>query len=100
MKRTRSLRYYFIMGLLLILPLSACGPKYQAAKAQRQHEKRIEQRRKEGERAMRQARQRHVKAQSPETQRRMKENRRKSESLNNNRRSPFYVRWFNAIRRR
>lgn len=94
------MRYYLVMGLLLILPLSACGPKYQAARDQRQHEKRLEQRRKEGERAMQQARQRHIRGQSPETQRRMKETRRKSESLNNNRRSPFYVRWYNAIRGR
>ncbi|MFN3554720.1 MAG: hypothetical protein ACK4VN_02015 [Bacteroidales bacterium] len=97
----RSYRYYLLIFLVLLLPLGSCGPKYKAAKAQRQLEKRMEQRRKEGERAMSQARQRHQNVQSPETRKRMKETRKKSDRLlNNNRKKPFYQRWYDKVRGR
>lgn len=97
----KSFRYYLLLFLLVFLPLTSCGPKYKAAKSQRQMEKRTEQRRKEGERALNQGRARHVQMQSPETRQRMKETRKKSDRLlNNKKRKPFYVRWYNSIRGR
>lgn len=97
----RSSRYYLLLFLLVFLPLSSCGPKYKAARSQRQMEKRMEQRKKEGERALNQGRTRHMQMQSPETRQRMKETRRKSDRLlNNQKRRPFYIRWYNSIRGR
>lgn len=100
MLKSNSIKYYALIGLLLLIPLSSCSPKYKATKAQRQAEKVQEKRRKEGERAMRQGREQHLRAQSKQTQKRMKETRRRSESLNNNRKKPFYIRWVDAVRGR
>jgi len=97
----KTFRYHLLIFLLVFLPVTSCGPKYKAARTQRQHEKRAEERRKEGERAMRQAQKRHIQMQSPETRQRMQQTRGKSNRLiNNPRNKPFYVRWYNAIRGR
>ena len=97
----RSFRYHFLLFLLVFLPVASCSPKYKATRTERQHEKRTEERRKEGERAMRQAKRRHVQMQSPETRQRMNKTLSKSNRIiNNPRNKPFYVRWYNAIRGR
>ncbi|MBW6480744.1 MAG: hypothetical protein K0B37_15045 [Bacteroidales bacterium] len=94
-----SFRYHILIYLLVLLPVTSCGPNYKVARTERQYEKRAEERRKEGERAMRQAKKRHVQMQSPETRQRMKQSRSKSNRMiNNPRNKPFYVRWFNSIR--
>ncbi len=99
--RKRSFRQYFLFFCVLLLPLGACGPKYQAAKSQRQLERRMEQRKKEGERAMSQARQRHSRVQDKQTQQRMKQTRRQSDNLINNKgKRPFYIRWYESIKAR
>jgi hypothetical protein len=94
------LRYILLAVLILILPMSSCGPKYKAHKAQKEQTKRIEQRRKEGERAIQQGKQRHQTIQSKDTRQRMKETQRKSKNLNKNRKTPFYKRWYNSLRNR
>ncbi len=96
----KTIKYYILFFLVVLLPLGSCGPKYKAAKAQRQMEKRIEQRRQDGERALLKGKERHQRIQGPEVRKRMKETRRKSDRLNQKRREPFYIRWFYAIRRR
>jgi hypothetical protein len=96
----RSFRYFVLAGLMLILPMSSCGPKYKAHKAQKQQEKRLEKRRKEGEKAISKGKQRHQTIQSKETQKRMKETRRKSEKLRSTRKKPFYKRWYDSLRNR
>lgn len=100
MPQMKSFRFYAIIGLILLMPLSSCGPGYKATKAQRQSEKQVEQRRKEGDRAMQRARDNHLKTQSKDTRKRMKETRKRSERINKQRKPPFYVRWYNAIKRR
>ncbi len=100
MPKMKSFRYYAIIALILLMPLSSCGPGHKAAKAQRQSERQVEQRRKEGDRAMQRARDNHLRTQSRETRKRMKETRKRSERLNKQQKAPFYVRWFDAIRRK
>ncbi len=100
MPQSKSLRYYVIIALLLLLPLSSCGPQYKAARTERQTEKKKEKRRMEGEKAMQKAKEDHIKAQSKDTRKRMKETRRKSRRVNNYRKEPFYERWYKAIFRR
>ncbi len=96
----KSFRYYTVIALILLLPLSSCGPQYKAARAERQTERKAEKRRIEGEKAMQRAKEKHVKSQSKDTRKRMKETRKRSERLNKHRKPPFYVRWYNAIFRR
>jgi hypothetical protein len=96
----RSFRYYLLSLFMLILPMSSCGPKYKAYKAQKQQEKRIEQKRKEGERAIQQGKKRHHAIQSTDTKKRMKESQRRSKNLSNSRNKPFYKRWYDSLRRK
>ncbi|GEM_PF-3464308 len=93
----KMITYTLFIILLVLLPLGSCGPKSQAGRTQAEQEKKIEQRRQEGDRIMREARQRHMNAQSPEVRQRMKETRRKSDRLNNRRREPFYMRWYRTL---
>jgi hypothetical protein len=96
----KSIKYYFLIFLVVLLPLSACGPKYKAAKSRRQLEKRMEQRRLQGENALREGQKRHYKIQGRDAQKRMKETRKKSDRLNKKRKDPFYIRWFTSSGRR
>jgi hypothetical protein len=100
MSTIRSIRYYAIIGLIILLPFSSCGPKYKAAKARKQTEKKLEQRKLEGERALQQGHQRHQNVQSKETRKRMKQTRKQSERLNKTRKIPFYKRWYNSLIKR
>jgi hypothetical protein len=100
MTRSNSLRYYVLLVFIFLLPLGSCGPKYKTAKAHKQTEKRLEQRRKEGDRALLEGRKRHQTVQSKETRKRMKQTRKQSQGLNKSRKVPFYQRWYNAIRKR
>jgi hypothetical protein len=94
----KSFRIYLMAVFILMLPISSCGSKYKAVKAQKQQEKRLVQRKKEGERALLKGKQRHNAVQSKDTKKRMKETRRKSNSLGSNRKSPFYKRWYDSVR--
>jgi len=85
---------------LIAVPVTSCGPKYKAAKAQKEHERRMELRREEGEKALQRGKERHWEIQTKETRERMKETRRQSQRLNNIRKEPFYIRWYRAIIRR
>lgn len=100
MPQLKSFRYYAVIVLILLMPLSSCGPQYKASRAERQTEKKMEKRRKEGEKAMQQAKENHIKTQSRDTRKRMKESRKRSERINKHRKAPFYKRWYNAIFRR
>ncbi len=100
MTGNKSIGYYVIISLLILLPLSSCGPNYKATRAQRQTERQQEQRRQEGERTLLRGKKQHINAQSRETRKRMKQTRRHSQRLNNNRRIPFYKRWLNSLRRK
>jgi hypothetical protein len=100
MLRAKSLRYYVLLCLVILLPVSACGPKYKATKARRQTERNLEQRRKEGERTFQQGQEQHQNIQSKETRKRMKQTRRQSERLNKSRKIPFYKRWYNSLIKR
>lgn len=99
MTGNKSIGYYVIISLLILLPLSSCGPTYKAARTQRQTERRLDQRKQEGERTLLQGQKQHINAQSRETRKRMKQTRRHSQRLNNNRRIPFYKRWYYSLRR-
>ncbi|TVQ15134.1 MAG: hypothetical protein EA361_06410 [Bacteroidetes bacterium] len=96
----KSFRYYAIIALILLMPLSSCGPGYKATKAQRQSEKQVAQRRKEGDRTIQRAKDNHLRTQSRETRKRMKQSRKRSERINKQQKAPFYVRWYDAIRRK
>lgn len=88
------MRKYLFLLLILVLPLGSCGTKHKAHKAQRATEKRMELRRKEGEKALVQGKKNHYKLQSPETRKRMKETQKRNKQLHNPRKKPFFIRWF------
>jgi len=100
MTGSKSLRYYVLLLLVIILPLGSCGPKYKTAKAHKQTEKRLEQRRKEGDRALSNGKKRHNSVQTKETRKRMKQTRKQSQRLNKSGKVPFYQRWYNTIRKK
>jgi hypothetical protein len=95
-----SIRYYLLVFFVVLLPLGACGPKYKAAKSRKQLEKKMEQRRLQGEKALLEGQKRHQKLQGPDARKRMKETKRKSDRLNKKRKEPFYIRWFTSSQRR
>ncbi len=91
----RSILFYFIMSLIF-LSFVSCSSKRTAAYDQRKQEAKQEQRYDEGEEIINKARDRHYDMQTADTQRRMRETKRKSESWNY-RGHPFYVRWYRAF---
>ena len=98
MNRRRFLKFSIsLVGLFFLLLLGSCGPKYKAAKRDRERKRLEAKRKKENDRIMRDARKKHVQMQDKNTRRRMKESRKKSDRLNNQRRDPFYVRWYKAV---
>ncbi len=82
--------------LLMLMFLVSCGTSRPVAMDQRRVERDMEQRYRESEILLEQARQRHYEMQTPETQKRMDETRRKSDVWNRGG-VPFYVKWYWAV---
>lgn len=96
----RSFAYYLFVGLLLLMPLTSCGPKYKAVKARKQTEQRVEQRRLEGEKALQQGKKQHYASQDKETRKRMSRTQKQSRRMQGSRNDPFYKRWYKKIVKR
>jgi len=93
-------KYSILLALIILMPFTGCISKSEATRAQREANRNMELRRQEGERIMRDAQKRHKKVQGRETRQRMRETRRKSDRLMENRREPFFIRWITSSRRR
>jgi ABC-type transport system involved in cytochrome bd biosynthesis fused ATPase/permease subunit len=96
----RSFTYYLCFAFLLILPLTSCTPKRKAAKARKQTEKRLEQRRLEGEKAIKLGKKQHYARQDKETQKRMNRTQRQSQRMKGKGNDPFYKRWYKKVAKR
>jgi hypothetical protein len=96
----KSFKYFVLILLIVFLPMQSCRSASKAARAQKQYEKKSEQRKKEGEKALINAKKRHHKMQGKEGRKRMEQTRRKSQRLNKNKKEPFYIRWFAGSGRR
>jgi hypothetical protein len=96
----RSFTYYLFVGLVLLMPLTSCGAKSKATKARKQTEKRLEQRRLEGEKALKQGKKQHYANQDKETRKRMSRTQKQSRRTQGNRNDPFYKRWYKSIVKR
>jgi Flp pilus assembly protein TadB len=96
----KSFKYILLIFLVVLLPLGSCGTKQKAVKAQKQFDKRMEQRKREGEKALKAGKERHYQIQEKDVQDRMKETRRKSQRLGKNKKEPFYNRWYRSIKQK
>lgn len=95
----KKIFYFLVFFSVLAMPSQSCSSTYKARKEQRQAEKREEKRKEESDKIMEKAREKHMQMQSKETRKRMKESRRKSDAMLNNRsKKPFFlVRWYRAL---
>ncbi len=95
----KKIFYILIFCSVLAMPSQSCSTAYKARKEQRQAEKREEKRKEESDQIMEKAREKHMQMQSKETRKRMKESRRKSDAMLNNRsKKPFFlIRWYRAL---
>ncbi|MFW5892227.1 MAG: hypothetical protein ACOCUQ_02370 [Bacteroidota bacterium] len=97
--RKKKVFYILVFCIFLSLPLQSCSAAYKAKQEERQTEKREEQKKRESDKIMEEARENHLKMQTKETRKRMKETKRKSDAMLNNRsKKPFFlVRWYRAL---
>jgi len=85
----------FVLAILLV-PASSCTPKYKASSAQRKTEKAQEKRKKETEKMIQEGQKKHLKAQTSDARKRMKQTKRKSEDWSGVK-QPFYKRWWRKV---
>lgn len=88
--------------MIALLFLGSCSSQYQTRRAQREHERRMQEYsddsgdKREFNRQYRQAKQEHLNKQTRETQKRIRRTERKSESWHM-RSTPFYKRWYRDV---
>ncbi len=94
----KDLRLWFLACMLAMGTLAGCNPQRQVVKAERLQERVEKKQKKEQAAAYEQAQKRHLKLQSKETRRRMRESAKRSEKWRGARKKSFWRRLFGKAR--
>ena len=91
-----TIRSYLLFVLMTSIILGGCGSKRRTVIDRQEQERRMEQRYQESEKILEDARKKHYNMQTPDTQRRMRETRKKSDNWTRGK-PPFYIRWYRSV---
>jgi len=93
------LKYILFFGLMAGSPVLHAQEKHEGQEDPKQKaaEKKKQEQQDELRAAEEKGRKRHLKMQDKETRKRMKKNKKRSKQINENKRDPFYVRWYKKV---
>lgn len=94
----KTFRFWLLASMLAMVVLAGCNPQRGAVKAERLQERIEKKQKKEQAAAYEEARKRHVKLQSKETRRRMRDSAKRSEKWRGGRKASWWKRLFGKTR--